>query len=177
MDDFCVFVCVCVCCVCVRACVRACVWVHVPSAHAWLYVCMYEKEKTTSRVLKFVLLFLFFSFFFFPLQGKYRHQRDQVSWCVFQPRGSQLCKECRMCMKSMHSLLNSHTTIVMYSTVHNVQYSGQMPFYSWNLLPPPTPQTHPHHLSLNVCSIATEQEHKITMSSVIIYNRVCVFVI
>lgn len=114
-------------------------------------VCVWEREN------HFMCLSL--CCFLFPLRGKYRHQRDQVSWCVFQPRGSQLCKECRMCIKSMHSLLNSHTTIVMYSTGHmysivDICHSILEICCCYPLLLNPSPLP----VSKSVCSIATKQK-------------------
>lgn len=103
-------------CVCVFACVCA-------AERESMIVCMCVKEKNHFMCFEFVLLFS-------PLQGKYRHQRDQSAGAYSSQRGSQLCKECRMCIKSLHSLLNSHTTIVIVQYSSYVQYSGQMPFYS-----------------------------------------------
>lgn len=97
----------------------ACVCVGTCRALTRVCVCMCENEKTTSCVFKFVLLFVS------PHKGNTAIKGTKFSWCVFQPRGSQLCKECRMCTKSLHSLLNSHTTIVMYSTVHMYSIAAQ----------------------------------------------------
>lgn len=59
-----------------------------------------------------------FALLFPTLKGNTAIKGTKISWCLFQPRRSQLCKECQMCIKYLYSLLNSHTTIVMYSRVH-----------------------------------------------------------
>lgn len=108
---------------------------------------------------------------FFPLLGKYRHQRDQVSWCVFQPRGSQLCKECRMCIKSLHSLLNSHTTVVMYSTVHMYSIVNKNAILFLKSIVAPHSQILLHLLSLKCLLNSNQQDHKTIMSSVFIIDK------
>lgn len=75
-------------------------------------ICVCEKEKNHFMCFKFVLLL-------FPLyKGNTAIKGTKSAGVYSSQRVSQLCKECWMCIKSLHSLLNSHTTIVMYSTVH-----------------------------------------------------------
>lgn len=106
------------------------------------------REKTTSFVLSLCC-------FVPPLRGNTAIKGTKSAGEQVQPRGSQLCRECWMCIKSLHSLLHSHT-VVLYRTVCIVDKICK--FFSLKRI------VNPNSLSFSVGSIATNQEHQIVLS-------------
>lgn len=125
-------------------------------------VCTCEEEKTTPCVLSFCAAFS-------PSQGKYRHQRDQSAG-VYSSQGDPSSVKNVLCIiKPLHSLLNSHTTNIMYSTGHMYSIVDKCHSFIELYCYPFTPHRPvPTSCFRSVCSIATKQEHKIRTAVVFI---------
>lgn len=123
----------------------------------------------------FFFCFVFFCFLIkfallFPChEGSTANKGTKFNWCVFQPGGSQLCKECWMCIKCLYSLLNSHTTVVMYNSYVQCRRHVQLLDRVVDYPPAPRPVS-PLLVSRLLAQIATKQEHKLSLWFICVVN-------